>query len=146
MDTFLDLGLHQVITTPTRGDSILDLFLTPDPDLIESTDVVAGIGDHDIVKVTTRIEARRKKPTSRKILLWKKADLVKISNEARKANDRLLSRSCTENINDLWSDYKSDLLEILNTHVPSKFTSTRNHQPWITTTTKRLLRKKTKIV
>ena len=63
MDTFLDLGLHQVITTPTRGDSILDLFLTPDPDLIESIDVVAGIGDHDIVKVTTRIEARRKKPT-----------------------------------------------------------------------------------
>ena len=61
MDTFHDLGFTQMIRTPTRGDSILDLFLTTHPHLIENTSVDAGISDHDFVTVKTRLQVRRKK-------------------------------------------------------------------------------------
>ena len=45
-------------------------------------------------------------------------------------------------INSLWNYLKENLLKMMEDNVPSKMTSSKNHQPWITTETKRILRRK----
>ena len=42
----------------------------------------------------------------------------------------------------MWTEIKQFLLELLSKHVPSKLTSSRFNQPWITTSVKRLTRRK----
>ena len=42
----------------------------------------------------------------------------------------------------MWNFIKTEFNRIMNTNVPTKETSTKSHQPWITTECKRLIRKK----
>jgi len=44
-----DVGLLQVIHNPTRGDVILDVFLTNRPSLLSQCSVIPGLSDHDIL-------------------------------------------------------------------------------------------------
>ena len=46
------------------------------------------------------------------------------------------------NVIDIWNFLKKEIENIIVTNVPPKTTSSRQHQPWINTKTKRLLRKK----
>ena len=143
MDTFKDLGLSQIIKTPTRGDSILDLFLTSNENLICDYSVGSGIGDHDFVTVGTSLHLQHKKPTRRTIHLWNKVKLDKIKEDARNFNNLFMSKhKNNNNVQVLWNCLKTNLLSIMDDNVPTKLSSTKNHQPWITTETKRILRKK----
>ena len=143
MDTFKDLGLTQVVKTPTRGDSVLDLFLTSNSNLIVGQSIDAGIGDHDFVTVQTSLKLARKKPPRHTIHLWDKADLVKIRSEASLFNSFFTTKFKNENnVDTLWTYIKEFLLDIMENNVPTKLSSSKTHQPWITTYTKRLLRKK----
>ena len=45
----------------------------------------------------------------------------------------------------MWTCLKTRLLELMTDHIPSKLTSSKVHQPWISTETKRLLRRKRSI-
>ena len=63
LDTFNDAGLRQIVKEPTRGNNILDLFLTNCPDLINSNSTVAGLGDHAAVRIESTLQLPRKKPT-----------------------------------------------------------------------------------
>ena len=42
-----DFGLTQIINKPTRGDNILDLIITNNPSLVNRTEIIPGISDHD---------------------------------------------------------------------------------------------------
>ena len=44
--------------------------------------------------------------------------------------------------NDIWNFVKKGFETIIENNVPTKLTSSKAHQPWITTETKRLIRKK----
>ena len=54
-NTFLDFlsdnALSQMVTTPTRGSNILDIFVTNRPSLVETCDTIDGISDHEAVLV-----------------------------------------------------------------------------------------------
>ena len=76
-----DLGLSQIVDTPTRGTSILDLFFTNNPDFVKNFTIIDGVGDHDIVHVKTSLKPFRKKPVKRTIQLWTKVDEVKLLKE-----------------------------------------------------------------
>ena len=134
-------GFQQMVNFPTRLNSILDLFLSNRPSLVSSTNALPGISDHDIVLITTDIMPRRKKPIRRKIYLWKHANLTDMKQEClafRKEFDEKSSRPVTE----MWDDVKQFLTQLQDKHVPSKMSSTRFHQPWITTSVKRLSQQK----
>ena len=45
-------------------------------------------------------------------------------------------------IHTMWYNIKSNLTDLQEQHVPSKFTTTRFHQPWITSEVKRITRRK----
>ena len=70
-----DFHLEQVNLQPTRGNNILELFFTSQPDTIISCTTGPGISDHDhlvIARVGLKPKQQRKKPRS--IFLFKKAD------------------------------------------------------------------------
>ena len=143
MDTFRDLGLKQIVNTPTRGDSILDLFLTSNSNLIKGQSIDAGIGDHDFVTIQTSLQLTRNKPPKRSIHLWNKADINRLKSDALKFNNFFISNYKSEtNIDNMWNCIKDNLLTIIKNNVPTKISSSKIHQPWITTMTKRILRKK----
>ena len=44
-----DHNLTQMLNKPTRGENVLDLFLTNNPSLVSNVSIIPGIADHDIV-------------------------------------------------------------------------------------------------
>ena len=146
LDTFLDLGLEQVVESATRNNNILDIFLTNQPNLITSCSNSYSLSDHEVVEITSRIKPSRKKQVKRKIHLWNKANLNNIKNDASKFSSAFLEKHNTsENPNHLWKCIKDSLNNIINEHVPTKTTSTKLNQPWLNTEVKRLIRQKNKL-
>ena len=142
-DTFNDLGFLQTVQSPTLGENTLDIFLTNCPDLVKSSTIVAGIGDHDAVQIVSSLYLPRRKPVKRTIRLWKKADIDGLRRDTRNfANKFLRQHSQTDSVEHMWEAINKNLLTILDKNVPTKMTTSKIHQPWITTETKRLLRQK----
>ena len=143
LDTFNDTGLRQTVDAPTRGENILDIFLTNCPDLIKSSAISAGVGDHNAVHITSTLHLTRRKPIKRTIRLWRKANVDGIKRDVRNFAALFLNNHSTTHCVDLmWESIKDNLLQILDRYVPTKSSTSRIHQPWITTETKRLLRRK----
>ena len=61
LNSIYDTGSDQIVRFPTRGESILDVFLTNHPYLIEKCKTVPGVSDHDIVFVEASTRATRTK-------------------------------------------------------------------------------------
>jgi len=64
LDKVNDIGTQQMVTEPTRGDALLDIFLSNRPDLVSCSTVIPGLSDHDIVLVDSRIRPTRSRPMS----------------------------------------------------------------------------------
>ena len=138
-----DLGLSQIVDVPTRGTSFLDLLFTNNPGFVKKCSLVAGLGDHEIARIQSTLNPFRKKPTKRTIHLWNKVDEAKLQKETREFRLKFLDLfTPLSNVNDMWDFIKKGFEKIIEDNVPSKTTSTKTHQPWINTETKRLVRKK----
>ncbi|XP_063969561.1 uncharacterized protein LOC135157548 [Lytechinus pictus] len=143
LSTFQDLCLSQIVDFPTRGQSILDVFLTNRPSLIRKCIPLPGISDHDMVLTVADIRAKIQRPIKRKVYLWKKANMDTIREAmASFAESYLAQTSLDTPVESQWTEIKSKILSALEEDVPSKMTSCRFSQPWITTELKRLSRKK----
>ncbi|XP_072018346.1 uncharacterized protein [Amphiura filiformis] len=144
---FLELlqncGLQQMVMFPTRGESILDLFLTNRPSLVNKRAPLPGLGDHDIVYTESCTVPQRSKPVKRKIYLWKQANICDMKRNCLTFQLQFTStydvNSC---VHKMWIDIQTALINILDNGVPSKMSSTRINQPWITSKVKRLTRQK----
>ena len=116
-----DLGMSQVVDLPTRGPSILDLCFTNFPHLITKCHLLAGMGDHEIVRIVTSIRPPRKKPIKREIQLWNKVDEEAIKRDVHNFKVKFLETfSASVYIIDIWEHIKSELNLIIKKHVPSK--------------------------
>ena len=104
LDMIHDLGAEQMVDFPTRKDSILDIFVTNRPSLVNKCNPIPGLGHHDIVLIDANIVPTRQKPTRRLIYLWKKANLTEMEQDIAG-----FSRSFTSDfseatpINTLWA-------------------------------------------
>lgn len=143
LSTFSDAGLTQIVDFPTRGKKTLDLFFTNRPSLTSRCVPTPGVGDHDMVLTLSETRARRQKPVRHKIFLWKKADMSRIRSEISAFGTLFTEEnSISTDVDTLWMQLKSELHRVLDTLVPSKFTSTRFSQPWINSNIKALSRRK----
>ncbi|VDI57721.1 Hypothetical predicted protein [Mytilus galloprovincialis] len=65
IDICQDNYLEQVVTTPTHftetSQAILDLFFTSNSSLVNKTEVIPGISDHEIVYIESNVKHRRAK-------------------------------------------------------------------------------------
>ena len=77
-DIFLDLlndfGFTQMVTSTTRQDNILDLFLTTNPTLVDEVDCRPGLGDYDMVTASCALKPSIQKQKPRKVPILNKAD------------------------------------------------------------------------
>ena len=138
-----DLGLSQINNNPTRGTSILDLLFTNNPDYVKNCNLLAGLGDHEVIQAKISLDPIRKKPTKRRIHLWNRVDEAKIQEDTHELRNRfLILFSASDSVIDMWNFIKKEFTFIIDDNVPTKETSTKVHQPWITTETKQLIRKK----
>ena len=72
---FLDeFSLVQMVTEPTRGDNILDYFLTTNPTLVNNIEIHPGIADHNMVLVNANIKPVESKQIPRSVPLYKKTN------------------------------------------------------------------------
>ena len=121
----------------------MDLFLTSNPNLLTKTEVVSGLGDHEAVRIDSLLQLSRKKKAKREIRLWKQTDIPSLKRDAKNFGTLFLARhNKTHQADKLWECIKNNLLTLLDDNVPTKMTSSKSHQPWINTETKRLLRQK----
>ncbi|CAG2201493.1 unnamed protein product [Mytilus edulis] len=135
--------MEQTVTFPTRLDNTLDLFLTNRPSLINRCSPLPGISDHDAVFIESSAAAKRGKPVKRKIHLWKRADNEKLKKECLEFQQQFLDKyTIQSSIAEMWLDISTALTNILDSSVPSKMTTSRFSQPWITKEIKALSRRK----
>ena len=67
--------LEQMVTSPKRGQNILNLFFTTNPTLVNKTSILPGLSDHDIVLVEVNSRPEIIKQVPRDIPLYKKSYL-----------------------------------------------------------------------
>jgi hypothetical protein len=139
-----DLGLEQVADFPTRNEAFLDLLLTNRPSLVNKCVPLPGLSDHDtIIHANCDVAARKQKPTKRKIFLWSKADTTALNDGTRSFSDSFTSKhDASSDVEDMWNEFKSGVNNIIDTHIPSKMSTSRFNQAWINRKVKRLCRQK----
>ena len=71
VDFLDDFSLVQMVTEPTRGDNILDYFLTSNPTLVNSIEIHTDIADHNMVLVNANIKPVESKQIPRSVPLYK---------------------------------------------------------------------------
>ena len=119
--------------------------MTNRPSLVNKCATIPGVGDHDAVHIQTDTRAKRVKPIRRKIVLWNKTDTDSLKNAASAINDKFLQKFNTQSpIDSMWKFVKSSMEDLMSNHVPSKMSTTRYTQPWITREIQRLSRQKQK--
>ena len=50
--------LEQMVTSPRRGQNILDLFFTTSPTLVDDISVIPCLSDHDAVLAQVKVMSR----------------------------------------------------------------------------------------
>ena len=70
------VGHSQVVDIPTRGESILDVFLIRPRDLVKGMEVFEGISDHKSVILDIYWEEHRKNDERKYVRLFRKANVT----------------------------------------------------------------------
>ena len=89
MDIIGEHCLTQVVDIPTRNGKTLDLLFTNFPSPVNGVKGMPPIGktDHDIVYAEYDIKAKRIKQPSRKIYLYKRADMAGLKDHMTQFKD-----------------------------------------------------------
>ena len=137
-----DNGLSQVVEDETRLNNTLDLFITNNPSRINRVSVAPGISDHEAILVETDIAAPRIKQKARQIPMWKKADWDSIKSHMDAAWDAVPTDMKENGDPDmLWNWFKGTLEQAIERFVPHRSAGKRNHLPWLSKPTKKLIKK-----
>ena len=67
-------GFTQLVDSPTRGNNILNLFLTNTPGLIDVVNVSSSISDHKLIIIKSPLAATLTESQVHTIFLWQHAD------------------------------------------------------------------------
>ena len=148
-ESFLDLldtaGLEQMVDFPTREENTLDVFVTNRPSLTNKCCPLPALSDHTMVFMEVNIQANRRKPPRRKILLWKRANIDSIRKRAHQVSVDFTTKYNTSTpVEELAEALQLELAQIIDDCVPSKMSSTRANQPWFNSDTKSILRRKSR--
>ena len=145
-DLFLDLlndfGFTQMVTTPTRQDNILDLFLTTNPTLVDEVDCQPGLGDHDMVTASCALKPSVQKQKPRKVPLLNKADWPKLKSLMRDYQKKFLLEHPNRSVEELWSDFVTALDTFSSKCIPSKIIRGKFSLTWITQNIRRQIRRR----
>ena len=140
--TIMDFNLTQVVEISTRGDNILDLFLTNSPELVKRVQTAppSGNNDNDILFVEVGLVPPRKRPVPRKILKLNSANWEEMKSDATKLSDDINNLQPDTDANTIWLKFRDGITSSIERNVPSKMLRSRDKHPWITRDLQRLIR------
>ena len=141
-DLLTEFDLTQIVTHPTRGENILDLFLIDNPTLVKSVEVRPGISDHDTVLAEVFIKPQISRQKPRLMFLYKKADWEGLESHMLAFQQSFFANFEDKTVNSLWEDFKRALQSGIEQYVPQRSISTKTSLPWITQDIKRTMRKR----
>ena len=145
IDILADHGMSQIVDQPTRGENTLDLIAVNNLTLVNRTEILPGISDHDAVFAEIDIRPKRYGQAKRKIPLYKKADWEGIASQINTTDQHIQEHANSESTDSLWNKFKSDLHAAIEKHVPHKCCSSRNRPPWISAKIRKLLRSRDRL-
>ena len=140
-----DFGLTQIINKPTRGDNILDLIITNNPSLVNRTEIIPGISDHDGCYVEVNIQPKTNRQKPRQIPIYAKADWEGFKHFLSTVHSNILNSYNSKDANQLWILFRDNLTTAKNKFIPSKTSKPRDGLPWITPSLKKMMRKRDKM-
>ena len=109
LDISSTFGFTQ-FNSPTRGNNILDLFLTNRPGLIHEVNVSSGISDHEPTIIKSPLAATLTKSQAHTIFLWQHADWQTLNERLHLFSNQFESDYCADTpIQDLWNLFKQDV-------------------------------------
>ena len=137
------LGLTQVVHQPTRENNIPDLCLVTSPDKCTEADVLTGISDHDAVCMSYNRRVNRNKETSRKVYLFKRADMESLKGEiTHYYNDGFKQHLEGNGINETWEQFKEVLYQLMKNNIPHRNIKQNCKLPWVNNGIRRLMRRR----
>ena len=144
LDFSRNYNMQQLVTEPTREDSILDLVFTNNTNIIKQTNVQPGFGDHHLVATELNLVMTRPKPPRRKVYLREKADVDKIKMEVKNYQKTFADLGDIP-VQEKWDHLEKGFKKIMEDNVPSKMKSTRRNLPWYGRSNRRKSRKKQRL-
>ena len=136
-------GLSQLQRENTRGDRLLDLYVTDRPALVKSENTAPSISDNDgAIVVDSNILAILNKKTPRKVFIFSKAQWNSVKTDVLNFSTSFLESYKTRSINQNWNDIKSCIESTMNANIPTRTISSKNHKPWLTSDIRHLSRRK----
>ena len=117
------------MTSPTRDQNILDLFLTSNPTLIDKTTVLTGLSHHDIVLAEVNVKPKITKQVPRDILLYKQADWDQLKQSMKDFYKVVLSELATADTQALWDEFITKLQQNIHTFIPTRKVRSRDGLP-----------------
>lgn len=140
LEMCLTFSLEQVVADSTRGDRILDLFLTSYSTFIDSVDIISSLGDHDIVRIEASVMPMILRPTKMKIILYSKRNFTDMKIDFLHFSLSFLENFRARSVHENWDILKHKLFSLMEKYIPSKVTSTRYNLPWFNQSLRKLNR------
>ncbi|CAB3388164.1 Hypothetical predicted protein [Cloeon dipterum] len=142
LDAFDNFAFTQLIKNATRttatSEKTFDLFLCDTPNLVSTSEVIAGVSDHDALLIGLKVDSRRPPPMSMTLPDWRRAhwpalnDLLEVKLQGVMQEDGL---------EEAWTAWKTALFECVAECVPSRRTrSKRKLLPWLNKNLKKLIK------
>ena len=143
LDTLQNHHLSQMQMEPTRQDSVLDLYITNKPSLMKTITTIPSISDHDgTILVDSDIVPAYSKKKPRKMFVFAKTNWSKMKEDASTFVTSFLEALPETSVDENCEKIKGHLTSSMAKHIPSRTTSRKQHQPWITHGMKKRTRKK----
>ncbi len=140
--SFLTLGLHQCLSSPThlRPDgsfgALLDLVLTSDPSLVSAVTTHQPVGSSDHLVVQCFLSSKKcphPEPDRypKRVWCYERADMRALNNALAEADWRGVRNA--KNVDDAWECWQSTFISTVNKFVPNKTVKKiAKKNPWVT--------------
>ena len=140
LDVVMDNLWSQHVTEPTRLDSLLDLVMTSNPNMVDEVEVMAHLGhsDHCMVQweMNYHVELEQPLPTRD----FKNAKYDKMKDELNQVSWSEEIGSCQTE--EAWMKFKDKLQHQITANVPMKQQAKKKKTLWITKKAQRSVRRK----
>lgn len=143
-DILSDNFQTQIVLEPTRGNTILDLVLTNNSNMICGTEVGEPISDHNIITFNVNVHPYHRKSSERKVYDFNKADWSHLNELIQHIPWHCAFLS--NNVNEVWSAWTDLFFTAVDEYISKKKKKKDRQSPWISAGLIKLVRKKTDAV
>ena len=149
LDLMDEFGLNNIqhdISRPCSG-KCLALILTNHPKSVITSNTDSGMSDHLLIDFTINCKPPKANKIAHKVYVFKKAEPEVIKSANNEISDQLIARNVSEiTVHNNWSFFRDGIHKVMKNNIPSKMSKTRHNLPWVSTSIKREMRKRDRLL